>query len=109
MNSQSAIHPVASVSYPVVDSGGFVWGFFGFIFCALVFPLILFFRWKNQTPLKARAMLIGYLIGLIVCIILAVVLGLILFANLEAIAEWLDEWLAEQAAVIIVSFRGCRE
>jgi len=81
--------PVAQ-TIPVQDSGGFAWGFFGFIFCTLVFPLIFFFQWKNTTPLRARATLIGYLIGLIVFIILCVIAGLVFIAYEQAIIDWLE-------------------
>ena len=83
---------------PVIDTGGFAWGFFGFIFSAFLFPLLLFFSWQKQTPLRARAMLIGYLLGVIVCIILCVIAVMVIIANYDRITEW-----AEAADAIITS------
>ncbi len=61
------------------DDGGFKWGLLGF--CIPIAGLILFFIWKDEKPLNAKAAGLGALISTILGVI-SVVLQVIALGNL---------------------------
>ncbi len=69
---QAYAQPAAA---PVVDNGGFGWGFLGFLIPLV--GLILFLVWKDTKPKTAKAAGIGALVGVIVSVIFSI-LGFVL-------------------------------
>ncbi len=69
---------------PVVDNGGFGWGFLGFLIPLV--GLILFLVWKDTKPKTAKAAGIGALVSVIAGIVLSIaafVLSMVAVASLS--------------------------
>lgn len=57
---------------PVVDNGGFGWGFLGFLIPLV--GLILFLVWKDTKPKTAKAAGIGALVSVILSVVLSIIM-----------------------------------
>jgi uncharacterized membrane protein YvbJ len=56
------------------DSGGFGWGLLGF--CIPLVGLVLYFVWKDERPLTAKALIVGAAIGFGLNIVSSIILTL---------------------------------
>jgi len=81
---------LANSKKTVDDKGGCLWMILGFIFSSSVFiPLLMFFVWKNERPLRAKSVLIGFLLGIIAVLVLLIILGIILGIGFSL--GWFDD------------------
>jgi len=88
---------------PVEDKGGCLWMILGFLFGVTLFiPLLMFFAWKNERPLRAKSVLIGYLLSIIVGLTLLVITCIIL-----GIGLW-QGWFEDSVSAIGLVLRGIR-